>query len=507
MISIASRVFGFLSSLKLAVVVVLGLAVALTFGTLYESKYDTRTGKYFVYGAWWFMALLGMLGLNILAVALSRIPWKRRHAAFLIAHLGILTLLLGSWITYKFGLDGSIRLEEGETSGAVQLEEASLVITEQGGSGKAARRVPIRWVPEARRFDAITVRSNEGYELKVDQFLPHADSKVAFVAEKGGEPAVKLKITGGPMRITQEFWLWAGQLGSSRTQLGPASFFLLNEKSATQLKISVKALEESLNAFPGPWLSLKASGAGKVAWRAKSSEGTFATGSAGSGEAIDPKWRGGVSLSVEEYIPEAASDVTYSPSRIQYGGSAPASAIHLTHGEGEGASKLWLGLGEHATLHLPDDRKLDLAYVPQRVVLPFSIRLERFTIHHYDGTRDPSSYESSVTVVDAEDAPGKPKGPVTIKMNHPLEYKGVTVYQASYEDADPRPTVSIFSVNRDPGRSLKYIGSILIVLGSILLFAMKTIRNPGFRTFMGVGPLQPKSRFEGEEALLGSSQN
>ena len=41
------------------------------------------------------------------------------------------------------------------------------------------------------------------------------------------------------------------------------------------------------------------------------------------------------------------------------------------------------------------------------------------------------------------------------------------------EDARPRPTVSIFSVNRDPGRVWKYIGSLLIVLGSIMLFAVK----------------------------------
>ena len=33
--------------------------------------------------------------------------------------------------------------------------------------------------------------------------------------------------------------------------------------------------------------------------------------------------------------------------------------------------------------------------------------------------------------------------------------------------------LGILSVNRDPGRAMKYWGSILIVLGSILLFAMK----------------------------------
>jgi hypothetical protein len=58
-------------------------------------------------------------------------------------------------------------------------------------------------------------------------------------------------------------------------------------------------------------------------------------------------------------------------------------------------------------------------------------------------------------------------------MNEPLTVKGITLYQASYEDAQPRPVVSIFSVNRDPGRPWKYLGSLLIVLGSIILFAVK----------------------------------
>jgi hypothetical protein len=62
-------------------------------------------------------------------------------------------------------------------------------------------------------------------------------------------------------------------------------------------------------------------------------------------------------------------------------------------------------------------------------------------------------------------------------MNEPLEKHRFTIYQSSYEDGNPRPTTSIFSVNQDPGRSWKYSGSLLIVLGSILLFAEKYRRK------------------------------
>ena len=114
-------------------------------------------------------------------------------------------------------------------------------------------------------------------------------------------------------------------------------------------------------------------------------------------------------------------------------------------------------------------REIDVGYLPERYQLPFGLRLERFTISHYHGTHDPSEYSSNVTVVD----PVEPKK-TTIRMNEPLTEAGYTVYQTSFENMKfGRPTTSIFTVNRDPGRWMKYWGSLLIVLGSILLFSVK----------------------------------
>ena len=69
-------------------------------------------------------------------------------------------------------------------------------------------------------------------------------------------------------------------------------------------------------------------------------------------------------------------------------------------------------------------------------------------------------------------------------VNEPLEgaRDRRSASRASYEDGVPRPTTSVLSVNRDPGRWIKYIGSLFIVLGSILLFAMKYM------------PLRPSAR-------------
>ena len=62
--------------------------------------------------------------------------------------------------------------------------------------------------------------------------------------------------------------------------------------------------------------------------------------------------------------------------------------------------------------------------------LPFSIQLKRFVIDYYS-TGMPKLFASEVEVTDRET--GK-KFPATIKVNQPLLFKGLAVYQSSFED-------------------------------------------------------------------------
>src|SRR2546422_9756743 len=109
-----NAIFEFFSSLKLAVVLLAVLIVGAIVGTLYESSFDAKVARAYVYGAPWFNAWLVLLGANLTASALSRWPWKKYHSAFLITHLGIITLLFGSLIGRIFGVEGTITLFKGE---------------------------------------------------------------------------------------------------------------------------------------------------------------------------------------------------------------------------------------------------------------------------------------------------------------------------------------------------------------------------------------------------------
>ncbi|MGK5082372.1 cytochrome c biogenesis protein ResB [Bdellovibrionota bacterium FG-1] len=463
---------GFFASLKLTVIVILGLSVALAIGTILESLYDTPTAQYYVYRSLWFHLLLASLGINIFSVMVDRWPWQRRHAPFLLAHIGILTLLVGSWLTDRYGLDGNLRIAEGETASMVEQDNNSLVITEAG----AVHKVRVGWIPPDIEFHPISARAQGvPYDLTIDKFISHADPIYAFISSEfpmGNHPSVtaaRIQVVGGAMGVKQDFWLWMGDSSFKNVQMGPARF----------------AIGEELPAVAGrPGLSLLPGRDGGVEFFAVSSDGKVIKGkiqpSAVRGHVIEPGWKGNIKVTILDWIQNAVPMISYQPSRVQFGPMTNMSAIHVVSGKGGQGNKdaeAWLGLGDRAMLRT-DNGNFEVGYLPHRVVLPFSIRLDRFTIDRYEGTMDPSSYASRVTVITDPKA-GAAGESATISMNEPLTIKGITLYQASYEDAQPRPTVSIFSVNRDPGRFWKYLGSILIVLGSIVLFAVKYRKHKG----------------------------
>src|SRR5205809_4080304 len=107
-------IFEFFASLKLAVVLLAVQIVAAIAGTIYESSFDAKVARAYVYGASWFNIWLVLLGANLTVSALSRWPWRKHHLAFLITHLGIITLLIGSLIGRIWGIEGTMTLFKGE---------------------------------------------------------------------------------------------------------------------------------------------------------------------------------------------------------------------------------------------------------------------------------------------------------------------------------------------------------------------------------------------------------
>ncbi len=86
--------------------------------------------------------------------------------------------------------------------------------------------------------------------------------------------------------------------------------------------------------------------------------------------------------------------------------------------------------------------------------LPFAVEVKEFRIEHYD-TGQPKSFESDLLIHD----PDRPE-PVahTIAVNHPLTYKGITIYQASFADGGSELELAAHSLT-DPGARAKTLKS------------------------------------------------
>jgi len=114
-----------------------------------------------------------------------------------------------------------------------------------------------------------------------------------------------------------------------------------------------------------------------------------------------------------------------------------------------------------------------ISYGTRRIDLGFNIFLKEFSVGRYPGSSMASSYESKVHV-EGENLE------YTISMNEPLKHNGLTIYQASFQENEQGPIASIFSVNYDPGRWIKYLGSFLMTLGTVLLFYNKRKASRAF---------------------------
>src|SRR3990167_9105221 len=126
----AISVFKFFASLRLAVALIVILGIFFAAGTFIESNHGAHAAQVLIYRTQWLSVLLFLLALNLLASALDRLPWKKKHIGFLTTHLGIILMLAGSLVTQAFGIEGQVQIQEGQTEGRMTLAEPLLHVME-----------------------------------------------------------------------------------------------------------------------------------------------------------------------------------------------------------------------------------------------------------------------------------------------------------------------------------------------------------------------------------------
>lgn len=203
--SVAWRVIHWLGSLQLALILLASIAVACAVATFAESSFNTKVAQAYIYKAPWFVLWLGVLCVNLFAVTLTRWPWQKKHAGFIITHYGIITLLIGAMVGLHTGFEGNVTLHTDRAPVSRVTVNRSIIQVES----------PVDSALYIMPFDAAMVRPNErkprvfavpGTALRIlaDGFSDNLIREQKLIASDGGRPGVLLRFSSPRMGQTLE---------------------------------------------------------------------------------------------------------------------------------------------------------------------------------------------------------------------------------------------------------------------------------------------------------------
>jgi hypothetical protein len=230
-------VFEFFGSLKLAVVLLAVVIVASIAGTIYESSFDAKVARAYVYGSSWFNLWLVFLGANLTVSALSRWPWRKHHTAFLITHLGIITLLIGSLIGRIWGVEGTVTLFKGEPpTNRLLVDQRQLRVHDIDGIVKGYVAEFVHHPPTPQRPRDLGHLAS-GAHLEIVDYAPAIEGKLnpTAVADGGapasaeassGKPAVHFTMATAMMNQHLDRWLLAEDPQHGNFSMGLANIEL-----------------------------------------------------------------------------------------------------------------------------------------------------------------------------------------------------------------------------------------------------------------------------------------
>ncbi len=236
--------FRFFASLKLAVILLVVFFIILAIASQVEATYDAETANHMVYGHPLFAAFLILLAANITASALIRYPWKPHQTGFVITHLGILILLFGGLVTYFWGVDGSVELEEGQTRGRVTLPEPVLYFGVQDSD--------VQLLPASLRFNPPSSSDPERIQLQdnlffdITRYFHRGIVKKDFISDQQGDPAFHLTVAN--QQVQEDLWLTPSD---NTVSLGPALFklkMLPNQEAVSQF-LAPEAADKALGSI------------------------------------------------------------------------------------------------------------------------------------------------------------------------------------------------------------------------------------------------------------------
>lgn len=453
--SLPSQTFKFFSSLKLAVILILSLGAILAVGTFYEAEYGTPAAQRVIYKSWFVSLEMLLLIINLACAAMDRYPWKKHHIGFVVTHAGLITLIMGSFITQQKGIDGNIALGITEATDSFFVPDNELHIYQSIDGRPFALLVQTpadfeNHPPDKKNYQ---YKLADDDVLKVTRFIEKAQRKVDVVDGSDDQgrnnqlPALRFQLYNDRVKVSE--WLGLDKTLPPFYDLGPATVSFIQGP----LPVVPQPRNQIVIYEPNPKSNLL-----KYAIYSSRQLKPVNEGIVDLKKEYNTGWMN-LKFSVEEYFEHGKPVVAYVEADRDSKESTSAIEVEVDK------NRKWF------ELESPHEIKADrntyfVSYTRKKYELGFPLLLKKFKMATYGGSNLPQSYESTVLVNNSHEQ--------VISMNEPLKFNGYTIYQSSFETNEQgEPVLSIFSVNYDPGRPIKYAGALCIVCGIGIMFYWK----------------------------------
>lgn len=444
-----------LASLKLAVFTIIAIGVVTAVGTIIEAKYDAYAAKKLVYDTWYMYTVMGILAVNLIGVMVDRWPWKKRHASFVCAHIGILMILAGAVVTMKWGVDGSMRVEIGQKNNLVQTPETDLTIYSSFDGDRYTKTLEQEvdfFKKPPSRDKPMKVATYNG-EIQIIEYQKYVIPSRKVVDGEQGKSGAGIRLQLQNPNVNMIEWLVQKKPNTMASQnLGPATINLGAAPPHGQGRNEIYFTPEK-------------DGLRYIVFH-KDSVKAIKSGFVKEGGSFDPGFKMALEVRILRFLPFARED--WDLQQLDAPTPLTTSAIKIIFENKEH----WVLLNDMVKLFTSDAVYL-MTYGNRRIDIGFPLTLKKFEVNHYQGTMRAMAYKSLVDTPEA--------GETLISMNEPLKEKGLTFYQASFQEENGQPVASIFSVNHDPGRWIKYMGSLVMTIGVILLMWFKHLDFKQFK--------------------------
>jgi len=432
--------------MKMAVLMLFLFAIIAGGATFIENDYGTQTAQALVYKTLWFEIFLAYF-VSIVVYNIFKHKTYKSKPAVALFHFSFLVIAIGAAITRYIGYEGVMHIREGQESNTMVSAEKVLQVVVSDGETQNELEKELyfsSWIKNSMH-ETLSLK-NAKVDIELLEYLPTMQERI--VVDPKGKNMLELKVSaGGQGKIhyltkgdTKDFGSFYIAYEPTKELKDKPVFLIKGEVDA--LSLDFPFIIKTLN------MDTKESSEIKDGKAALTKRMLFQFGP----NAVvlkDIHEKSSLKIFSNDYktksnLPELIK------LKISVGDKSKIIDFKPFKGRTGGLEKF--------TLNGVD---INMRLGSKIIEVPFSVKLEKFTMDRYPGSMTPAAYSSDVVLIDKEQDINMP---YKIFMNHVLDHRNYRFFQSSY---DPDEKGTVLSVNHDPGTWPTYIGYALMTLGML----------------------------------------